>query len=193
MDTPSFGTKLAPFMPLTFVLASLIASGCALEIPAVTPMPNIALPAESQSLDLAFATNVAEETEASGCYSPTSIHFWRESLTNGFQNGLGRVFPEKHGTNADLTLRIDQAQVECVSTYPGAPVRVHYTATLLGKDGSQRRASGLASFGGAGPFGEAVTTASLADALTVMYEDLAKALFVYPSAQAQAPTASRQP
>jgi hypothetical protein len=140
------------------------------------PIPNIALAPQSKSLGLSFGDGVANELHVAGCGSGLNVHAWRASLESGFTNGFRKAFPA--AASPDLTLRIDEALVECRTTWR-QPIQIKYAITLLGKDGSEQRDAGVASRAGVGDIENDLDAVyfSLPASIDAMYEKLAKDLF----------------
>jgi hypothetical protein len=164
-------------------------------IPPVTPTPNTALVASQKSLELAFAPAVAErlalqyaQREAGNPPDPVDIQSWHTTLETGFRNGFQSAFPAKQGPSADLTLRIDKADLE-VGDFDHARARITYAATLTGADGTVRRTAGTASRGAARgqivEFDKGIAN-DVSMSVAAMYEDIAKELFVTPAAAPRA-------
>jgi hypothetical protein len=196
------GLRLVRFEPMTFdslartfsavacLSALSVLPSCAMDMPHVNPAPNIALTPQSKSLGLSLGEGVENELKVDGCGNGLAVHAWHESLQTGFTNGFRKAFPA--AASPDLTLRIDQARVECRSSWH-QPIQIQYAITLLGRDGSQRRDAGVASRAGAGDIQNNIDAVylSLAASIDDMYEKLAKDLFpnapVTPTAPACVP------
>jgi hypothetical protein len=121
-------------------------------IPPVAPTPNTALVASQKSLELTLAPEIGDRLalqyqnkDISTPY-PLDIQSWHTTLENGFRNGFQSAFRAKQGPSADLTLRIDKADLE-VGDFDHGVARITYAATLTGADGTVRRTSGIASRG----------------------------------------------
>jgi hypothetical protein len=147
-----------------------------MEVPHVNPTPNIALTPQSKSLGLSLGEGVPNELKVDGCGNGLAVHAWHESLQNGFASGFRKAFPA--AASPDLTLRIDQARVECRTSWR-QPIQIQYAITLLGKDGSQRRFAGIASRAGVGDIENNLDAVyvSLAASIDDMYEQIANDLF----------------
>jgi hypothetical protein len=151
---------------------------CSFSVPRLNPKPNIALVARPSSLAIAFSPAVEDHfSDAVGNYT-MNVQSWHASLEAGFHNGFQKAFPAKPGPSPDWTLVIDKARLE-IGDFDHSEARIQYAVTLTGRDGTVRRASGVASRPAplSGGYTSDILDEDIAEAIAVMYEQIAKELF----------------
>lgn len=136
--------------------AALISTyGCAamqadaVRVTALTPRPNVDLPATTVQLafDLGTIPDSFEIPEQNGV-TPVPVEQWRTTLWRGFWNGMKPFYSAANGTGApgpgaDLTVKLLKADLEYtpVAIYRGGGAaavlaRVTYLAQIVDRDGN---------------------------------------------------------
>lgn len=171
---------------MTKVLVSLcfvLISACALKITEVNPKPNIELGNNQIEYKLKFGKNISDEfvIPPQNGIRKIGVTKWKTSLSNGFVNGFSEYQPDNAISSRTLKLtKADVMLIPAAVSYdggiPAARAVIDYKAELLDEDGntiSKMSGTSTANVAATGDAFHADGNGSVADAIKIMYEDIA--------------------